>query len=201
MLVGYARVSTDDQDTRMQMDALRKAGVDRLFQEKGSGVGPRPVLHQALASIREGDVLVVWKLDRFARSVRHIWTVLDELKAKGAGFRSLTEPVDTSTPLGEFMLNMLASLAQFERALIRERSMAGQVAAMRRGVKFGRDPVMTFEDRQLAALMVWSGCTYASVGRFFGVSRATIWRAEREMRGVPDSRPRPIFHAATVALR
>lgn len=196
MLIGYARVSTDDQDTGLQLDALKAAGVRRIYHEKGSGVGPRPQLHLAMASLKPGDVLVVWKVDRFARSLRHIYTVLDTVKARGASFRSLTEPIDTSSPLGEFVLNMLASLAQFERALIRERTFAGQVAAMRRGVVFGRSRALSPDQEQLAALMCWAGCTRSDVARFFGVSRMTIFRIDREWRGLSDGRPRPVWQAA-----
>ncbi|MFT4266150.1 MAG: recombinase family protein [Xenophilus sp.] len=180
MLVGYARVSTVEQDTRLQRDALRAAGVRRVYEEKGSGVGPRPELHRALDALSPGDVLVVWKLDRFARSVRHLWEVLDRIRAAGAGFRSLTEPVDTSSPLGEFVLSVLGAVSQFERALIRERCEAGRRAAMARGVKFGRSPLVVGEGAQAAADLYAAGATVAEIAAMFGVSDVAIRRALRE---------------------
>lgn len=176
MLIGYARVSTTDQDTSLQRDALAAAGVRRVFQEKGSGVGPRPELHRALASLSAGDILVVWKLDRLARSLRQLYEVIDQVKAKGAGFRSLTEPIDTSTPLGEFVVGVLGSLAQFERSLIRERSIAGQVAAMRRGVRWGgRKPALAVREvTELVALWETGLFTMQQLGEGFGVSRSTV---------------------------
>lgn len=196
MLVGYARVSTSDQETTLQVDALRRYGVRKVHWEKGSGVGPRPELQRVLGSLVEGDTLVVWKLDRVARSMQEVLRVMDVLKQRGCGFKSLTEPIDTSHSFGELALQMIAAFAQFERSLIRERSMAGQVAAMRRGVRFGRDRALSSEDEQLAAVMVWGGCSVTSVAQVFRVSRATIWRIEREARGVPDGRRRLVWAAA-----
>ncbi|RST50543.1 recombinase family protein [Variovorax sp. DXTD-1] len=176
MLIGYARVSTTDQETRLQRDALRAAGVTRIYQEKGSGVGPRPELHRVLATLQPGDVLVVWKLDRLARSMKQLWDVVDRVKARGAGFRSLTEPIDTSTPLGEFVLSVLGALAQFERSLIRERSVAGQVAAMRRGVRWGgRKPALAVREvSELLKLWDTGLFTMQQLGEGFGVSRSTV---------------------------
>lgn len=178
MLVGYARVSTSEQETRLQRDALRAAGVRRIFEEKGSGVGPRPELHKALASLQPGDVLVVWKLDRLARSLKQLWDVVDRVKARGAGFRSLTEPIDTSSPLGEFVLAVLGALAQFERSLIRERAIAGQVAAWRRGVRWGGQPrVLSDEDaRELVRLRATRLFTVRMLAEIFGCSESTVWR-------------------------
>ncbi|MES2949360.1 MAG: recombinase family protein [Pseudomonadota bacterium] len=135
--VGYARVSTADQDTALQMDALKRAGVRNVFREAGSGVGPRPELHRALSTLMDGDMLVVWKIDRVARSLGDLLNVLARLKHVGASIRSLTEPIDTSSPIGEFTFQILGAVAQLERSMIRERVMAGQAAARARGKRWG----------------------------------------------------------------
>ncbi|KAI9881952.1 MAG: hypothetical protein M1823_006333, partial [Watsoniomyces obsoletus] len=124
--------------TALQLDALRAAGVHRLFSESASGVGARPQLHHALDSLVAGDVLVVWKIDRIARSLNDFLRILDRLKGEGAALRSLTELIDTSTPIGEFVLQVLGAVAQLERSMIRERVMAGQRAARARGKRWGR---------------------------------------------------------------
>jgi len=142
MLVGYARVSTNEQETRLQVDALKRFGVRRVFWEKGSGVGPRPELHRVLLLLKPGDVLVVWKLDRVARSLQDLLRVMETLRERGCSFRSLTEPVDTTTSMGRLVLQILGAVAEFERSLIRERSIAGQVAAMQRGVVWGGRPAL-----------------------------------------------------------
>jgi len=132
-LVGYARVSTLDQDTALQRDALARHGVHVVFVESGSGVGPRPELQKALASLGSGDTLVVWKLDRVARSLTDLLGIQSRLKSVGASIRSLTEPLDTTSPFGEFTFQVLGAVAQLERSMIRERVMAGQAAARARG--------------------------------------------------------------------
>lgn len=196
MLLGYARVSTSDQETTLQVDALKRFGVRRVAWEKGSGVGPRPELQRLLASMVAGDTLVVWKLDRIARSMQEVLRVMDVLKQRGCNFKSLTEPIDTSHSFGELAMQMIAAFAQFERSLIRERSMAGQVAAMRRGVVFGRERALGDEDENLAAMMVAAGCTVTAVAAHFGVSRATVWRIVRVARGLGETRKRPVWEAA-----
>jgi len=138
MLVGYARVSTQDQHTALQRDALTSHGVRRVFVESGSGVGPRPELQRALASLGGGDTLVVWKLDRVARSLVDLLAIQGRLKRAGASIRSLTEPLDTTSPFGEFTFQVLGAVAQLERSMIRERVMAGQAAARARGKTWGR---------------------------------------------------------------
>lgn len=178
MLIGYARVSTNEQETKLQLDALKAAGVHTVFSEKGSSVGPRPQLHKAIASLRKGSVLVVWKIDRLARSLKDLLHLLERLRGMGCALRSLTEPIDTASALGEFVLQMLGAVAQFERSLIRERSIAGQVAAYRRGVKLGRRRWSTSEDtifemRQLYATGQWS---YPDIAAFFGVHASTAKR-------------------------
>lgn len=177
MLIGYARVSTTDQDTALQLDALRTAGVRTVYHESGSGVGPRPQLHKALRRLCAGDILVVWKLDRVARSLPDLLLILEVLRASGASIRSLTEPMDTSTPLGEFVVQILGAVAQLERSMIRERSIAGQVAAYRRGVRWGgRSPSLT--EKQKARVRGLAGrYTHEELAAKFGVSRSTISRA------------------------
>lgn len=177
MLIGYARVSTNDQETRLQRDAMRRAGVRRVYEEKASAVATRPVLRQALDALKPGDVLVVWKLDRLARSMRHLHALLDELEAKRCGFRSLTEPVDTSSPLGEFVMQILGAFAQFERRIIRERSIAGQVAAYQAGVRWGgRQPTLSKREASEVRRLRRSGWTHQALAERFDVSRSTISR-------------------------
>lgn len=175
-MVGYARVSTSDQETRLQRDALKRAGVRRVFEEKASGVSTRPQLQQALATMRTGDVLVVWKLDRVARSLPDLLDVLRRLKDSGCAFRSLTEPLDTSTVIGVFMLQMLGAVAQLERGMIRERVIAGQVAAIQRGGRHGRPGLLT--DEQAAQAVSWyrEGQKKAAIARRLGVARWVVDR-------------------------
>ena len=138
MLFGYARVSTHDQDTSTQVAALEAAGVARIYEEKASGVLRRGMLEALLYSIRAGDVIVVYKVDRFARSLSDLLRILARIEAAGATFRSLTEPIDTASPVGRLMLQLLGSFAEFERSVIWERTQAGRLAALGRGVRFGR---------------------------------------------------------------
>lgn len=140
MLYGYARVSTKEQDTTLQLDALQRAGVElvNVVQEKRGGTSQRPQLQVLLSKLERGDVVVVYKLDRFARSLIDLLGIIARVEAAGATFKSITESIDTSTPAGRMMMQMLGSFAEFERSMIRERSMAGQRAAMERGVHCGR---------------------------------------------------------------
>lgn len=169
-LVGYARVSTVDQDTALQMDALRKAGVRKVYREAGSGVGPRPELQRALASMRQGDVLVVWKIDRVARSLGDLLGVLARLKSCGAAIRSLTEPIDTSSPIGVFTFQILGAVAELERSMIRERVMAGQAAARARGKRWGAPRQLEPDaESELVAMYLSGGHTIDQLARLFGV--------------------------------
>lgn len=178
MLIGYARVSTVEQETALQLDALRAAGVALIFAEKTSGVGPRPELHRALASMRSGDVLMVYKIDRLARSLQDLLSVIERLKAAGCAFRSLTEPIDTGSALGELNLQMLGAFAQFERSMIRERVIAGQVAAIKRGVRHGRPPVLDDAARaEVARRYSAGGVTMKALAQEYGVGRWVIERA------------------------
>ncbi|WP_395317267.1 recombinase family protein [Variovorax sp. UC74_104] len=154
----------------MQLRALKRYGVRKVFWEKGSGVGPRPELQRLLESLREGDTLVVWKLDRIARSMQEVLRVMDVLKGRGCGFRSLTEPIDTSHSFGELALQMIAAFAQFERSLIRERCEAGRVAAKARGVLFGRRPLVVDEHSAACAMLYRAGFTIREIAEMLDVS-------------------------------
>lgn len=145
MLVGYARVSTYDQDTAIQVQERAKVGVRRIFHEKASGVAQRVELERMLYSLRRGDTVVVYKLDRLARSLVGLLRVLERIDAVGACLRSLTEPIDTSTPVGRLMIQLLGSFAEFERSVIIERTKAGVDDARRRGVRFGRPRMIPVE--------------------------------------------------------
>lgn len=179
MLIGYARVSTIEQHTALQLDALRKAGCIQIFQEKQSAVKKRPELEKCLASLQAGDILIVYKLDRLARSLKHLLTVLERLEAVGAGLRSVTEPVDTSTPMGKLIIQVLGAVGEFERTLIRERSIAGQIAAIKRGVRVGSRPKKLSDEQmnEIKRLYAQGNHTLASLGAFYGCSHTTIRRA------------------------
>lgn len=174
-LVGYARVSTLDQDTALQQDALQRHGVRRLFMESGSGVGPRPQLQVALSTLRRGDTLVVWKLGRVARSLPDLLAIQGRLKGAGACIRSLTEPLDTTSPFGEFTFQVLGAVAQLERSMIRERVMAGQAAARARGKRWGRRRVLSPDDEaDLVAMYLAGGRTMRELADLWGVGIGTV---------------------------
>jgi DNA invertase Pin-like site-specific DNA recombinase len=175
---GYARVSTLEQDEALQRDALEAAGCDRLFVDRASGkLGPRPALEAMLDQLRAGDTVVVWRLDRLGRSLRHLIDIFAELDNRGVAFRSLTESIDTSTPGGRLVFHVFASLAEFERDLIRERTLAGLAAARARGRRGGRPTVWTPEKLRAAVDMHRSGAhDVAAIARVLGVSRATVYR-------------------------
>lgn len=177
MLIGYARVSKTEQDTELQMRALRAAGVKKIFFEKRSARKVRPELEAALQMLREGDVLVIWKLDRMARSLRDLLNIVDRMERQGAKFRSLTEHIDTSTPAGELAFHVLGAVGQFERSIIRERSIAGLEVARANGVRFGRLPAL--DNRQAARLVKqWESGRYSKteLAKMHGVSISTIKR-------------------------
>ncbi|WP_375459873.1 recombinase family protein [uncultured Enterovirga sp.] len=179
MLVGYMRVSSADerQSVDLQRDALISAGVDErhLHQDKASGArDDRPGLKACLEDLRSGDVLVVWKLDRLGRSLSHLIRIVEELKRRGVAFRSLTEQMDTTTPQGEFLFNIFGSLAQYERALIKERVTAGLAAARRRGRRGGRPPSLDAEKVEQVVAALDGGASKASVCRTFKVPRSTL---------------------------
>ena len=183
MQYGYARVSTKHQETTLQLDALKAAGITTIYQEKASSVGTRPQLQLLLKQLQPGDVLVFYKLDRVARSLKDLIHIIDQVEASGARIRSLTEPLDTTTPMGSFVLQVLGAVAQLERSIIRQRSIAGQVAAHKRGVKFGRPLALTPEQEAEARAMLEAGQTRAAVVRHFQVTRIVIERIWDEMHG------------------
>ncbi|MBS0427923.1 MAG: recombinase family protein [Proteobacteria bacterium] len=174
-LVGYARVSTLDQNTRLQLDALRRAGVSRVYQDKASGVGSRPQLHRALASLRRGDEFVVWKLDRIGRGLFDLLAIIDKVKLAGAHIRSLTEPIDTASPYGRFTLQVLGAVAELERNMIRERVRAGQRAARERGQVLGRPRAFDDDGERLVAEMYRAGvASVDQLAEIFGVKRGAV---------------------------
>ena len=178
MLVGYARVSTHEQNPDLQLDALRAAGCEKVFIEKASGAQrDRPELKAALAYMRERDVLVVWKLDRLARSVKQLIETVENLDARGAGFRSLTEAIDTTTAGGRLVFHIFGALAEFERSIIRERTKAGLDAARARGRTGGRPPALIADDLNAArALLSDPNITVVEVANRLGVSPSTLYR-------------------------
>jgi len=180
MLIGYARVSTTEQETALQLDALQRVGCFTIYEEKTSSVGARPQLQRALAGLRPGHVLVVYKLDRVARSLRDLLNILERLERVGAGFRSLTEPIDTSSAAGVLMLQLLGAVGEFERSLIRERSIAGQLANWRRGGRVGRPKILTDEQEGEVLRRLAVGESKRSVGRALGVSYSVVRRIEVE---------------------
>lgn len=142
MLIGYARVSKTEQDTELQLRALRAAGVSKIFSEQRSAAKRRGELQAMLAALRTDDQVIVYKLDRLARSVRDLLNIVEKIEQAGATFRSLTETFDTTTPAGKMAFHMLGAVAEFERSIIRERSMAGCEVARSNGVRFGRLPAL-----------------------------------------------------------
>lgn len=178
MFIGYARVSTEDQHLHLQIDTLKKAGCARIFSDEMSGAkSERPGLSEALAFVRAGDTLVVWRLDRLGRSLKDLIHHVEELKAKQVEFCSLTENIDTSNSGGKFMFHVFSALAEFERDLIRERTMAGLAAARARGRLGGRPAKMTAKDIQVAAkLMVDPDVSIGDICRTLRISRTTLYR-------------------------
>jgi DNA invertase Pin-like site-specific DNA recombinase len=178
MLIGYARVSTRDQSHALQLDALKAAGCGRVFVETASGAQrDRPELAAAIDYARDGDALVVWKLDRLARSMRQLIDSVEALQARGIGFRSLTEAIDTTSPGGLLVFHLFGALAQFERSIIRERSRAGLDAARARGRIGGRKPVLSAKDLTVARAMLRDdSITVEEVARRLGVAPATLYR-------------------------
>ncbi|MEN9984111.1 MAG: hypothetical protein RI918_2080 [Pseudomonadota bacterium] len=167
MRVGYARVSTTEQNTVLQKKALIAAGCVRIAEEKASGVKVRPVLESLLKTLKKGDVLVVYKLDRLARSMVHFIRIFEDLKARGIAFQSLTESIETGTPQGRMFLHLLSAFATYERDLIRERCYAGQLAALARGQKWGVKPTFTLNECHQLNQLLKDG--------FFTVKLLSIW--------------------------
>jgi DNA invertase Pin-like site-specific DNA recombinase len=178
-LIGYARVSTQGQDLEQQRLALVQSGCQRIFEEKISGAKrDRPELGRLLDHLRPGDVLTVTRLDRLARSTTDLLHIAERLKGIDAGLRSLAEPwADTTSPAGRMILTIFAGIADFERALISERTSAGRAAAKAKGVRFGPKPALTSDQVTHAKKMIEEGQSVSEVARLLGVHRATLYRA------------------------
>lgn len=190
MKIGYARVSTDDQTLDLQLDALRTAGCETIYQEHASGAsGARPQLEACLKALRQGDALFVWRLDRLGRSLIDLVSIVNDLKSRGVQFDSLTERIDTTSPSGELIFHLFASMAQFERNLIRERTIAGLKAARARGRKGGRRRKLTTSDLKAVRAMMQTGeLTVTEIAQHFGVSTSTLYR---NVGTIPVSPPPP----------
>jgi len=177
MLIGYARVSTQDQNLELQTEALTKAGCKKIFEDKVSGsLAERPGLTKAQEALRKGDTLVVWKLDRLGRSVKNLVDYVGELHKEGVQFKSLTDVIDTGTPSGSFFFHVMASLAQMERELTLERTRAGLEIARKLGRKGGRKRQMTDSKIQSAKKLLASGVPPRDVASNLGVSVPTLYR-------------------------
>lgn len=182
MKIGYARVSTEHQVLDLQIDALTKAGCEALYRDEGiSGYAVvRPGLDACLASLKKGDCLVVWKLDRLGRSLEHLITTVKKMEEEGIGFQSLSEGFDTTTPAGKMIFHVIGALAQFERELIKERVNAGLAAAVARGTKLGRRFSIKPEDRTKAIKLHNDGLSFGEIGKELGMSRGSAHRIVRE---------------------
>lgn len=188
MLVGYARVSTQDQNPDLQLDALKAAGCEEVFQEKVSGASrARPELDACLRTLRKGDTLVVWRLDRLGRSLKDLVEIVHGLEGREVAFQSLTESIDTSSAGGRLVFHLFGALAEFEHNLIVDRTKAGLAAARARGRKGGRRPKMTKNDTKKAAAMLQNpDITKTEVAEHFGVSRVTL-NASLQREGYPEN--------------
>lgn len=176
MKIGYARVSTDDQNPDLQLDALKRAGCEKIYVDKISGAKrQRPELNKCLAKLDDDDVLIVWKLDRLGRSLHDLIAFLDDLKERNIQFQSLTESIDTETPTGRAMWQMIGILAELERSLIKERTKAGREAAKARGVKMGRKPKLTPQQINHARKLIEEGENPGQVAKLLNVARSTLY--------------------------
>jgi DNA invertase Pin-like site-specific DNA recombinase len=177
MNIGYGRVSTSDQHTKTQREALQKAGCERIYTEVASGgQWNRPQLQDCLKHLRKGDVLVVWKLDRLSRGLSDLITILSKLKKDEVGFKSITEAIDTTTPMGEMIMHVVGAFAQFERSLIKERTLAGLVRAKANGRVGGRRHDLTKVQRDEAVRQVRAGRSQVEVAKEQGISEPTMSR-------------------------
>lgn len=176
-LIGYARVSTQDQNPELQVQALQAAGAQVIRQEYRSGADARPVLEQTLQELQPGAVLMVYKVDRLARSLADLLRVLQAVTDAGASFKSLTEPIETTSPAGRMLVQLLGAFAEFERAIIRERCAAGMAVARQQGVRFGRPPKITAELRADAARLQAQGLPLRAIAARLKCSERTIGRA------------------------
>lgn len=181
MMIGYARVSTDDQNLDLQLDALRGAGCERIYSDKISGAkAERPELSRALEQARAGDTLVVWRLDRLGRSLQDLIARVNTLKERGVGFRSLTEQIDTTSAGGRLVFHLFGSLAEFERELIQERTKAGLSAARARGRVGGRKPKLTPAQAKHVRQLYDEHRPLAEICELVGITKPTIYRYLRE---------------------
>lgn len=180
MKIGYARVSTQDQNLEIQNELLQEAGCERIYREKVSGAKrARPELERLLESLRPDDVVIVWKLDRLARSTRDLLEITDAIEKSGAKFQSLSEPwADTTSPANKMVMTVFAGISEFERELIRERTNAGRVHAKKRGVRFGRPHSLSSDQKDLAFRLIEEGKSVRQVASTFGVHVATIYRLQ-----------------------
>src|SRR5215211_2938248 len=177
MLIGYARVSTEDQNLNLQRDALQKANCEQIYEDQVSGTkARRPGLEQALSHLRSGDTLVVWRLDRLGRSLRHLIDTVTDLQEKGIGFKSLTENIDTTTSGGKLVFHIFGALAEFEREIIRERTQAGLQAARARGRQGGPKYKLTPKQVEIARQLWASKTPVKEICETLGISRATFYR-------------------------
>jgi DNA invertase Pin-like site-specific DNA recombinase len=190
MLIGYARVSTDDQDLTLQRSALKAAGCCRLYEEKLSGAKrDRPELVRMLDALRDGDVIVVTRLDRLARSTKDLLEVAELLNGVGAGLRSLAEPwADTTSPAGRMILTVFAGIAEFERSLIHQRTSTGREAAKKRGVRFGRPPKLTADQVALGHRLIDEGTSVRDAAALLKCHHATLYRALQPGSGPNEGR-------------
>lgn len=178
MLIGYARVSTQEQDTLAQIDSLKAAGCERIFEEKASGGRwERPELKRLLEHLRDGDVVVVWKLDRLSRSLKDVLSLMEKIQIAGSDFRSLTESIDTTSPAGRMMMQMVGSFAEFERSMLRERTRNGLHAARKQGRIGGRRPKLRVDQKEEILQLITTGRkSAADAARLFNVHPSTICR-------------------------
>lgn len=185
-ILGYARVSTIEQTLDLQRDALQAAGACTIYEDKASGkTTDRPELAHCLKALREGDTLVVWRLDRLGRNLQDLIHIVNDLEARGVKFRSLKESVDTGGPAGKLVFHLFASLAEFERELVRERTLAGLEAARARGRKGGRPHALDPKQRKAALVMMRNrDMSIAEISRHFGVSRSTLYNIQSASREV-----------------
>lgn len=181
VIYGYGRVSTNAQDVALQEDAFQRGGVQAVITEKWSSVGARPKLQALIAGLRMGDSVVVYKLDRLGRSLQDLLSILERINKAGANFRSLTEPIDTHTPAGRLMYSILGAVAEFERSIIRERSIAGQVAAIQRGARIGRPRILSPE-KEARLYDDWQTGKYrkAELSRMYNVNPVVVYRVIHE---------------------
>lgn len=183
MKIGYARVSTIEQDNAMQIAALRSARCDLIIEEKRSAVKHRPELERLLSDLKQGDTIVIYKLDRLARSLSHLLSILEHIQKRGAYLKSVTEPIDPTTAAGRMFLQVLGSVAEFERALIRERCMAGQLEAIKAGRLIGRPSRLTLAEQNEVVELHGSGVPLADIGAAYGISASRVRSLHYEATG------------------